>query len=309
MSYTQISGRLKHFAAHISDAVRTEDALTARYQLVLDDQTLDLHAFLGCGISFRYQGQTGCIACDASSSRLYGGGYCYPCFSSLARCDLCIVSPERCHLHLGTCREPEWGDAFCMQPHTVYLANTSGTKVGLTRTGRERKRWLDQGAEQAIAIIRTPSRRSAGYIEQLLKRQLSDKTNWRQLVTGIRAGQDLSVLASMLRDSFALQPAFEEQPVDDLERAQVRWIDAPEVVTIQYPVMQYSPAQRLKVTPAQPVLCDNLLGIVGQYLLLTQGVVFLPDYRGLALDITITEPFDMTDSHEPLQLVQQDSLF
>ena len=196
-----------------------------------------------------------------------------------------------------------------MQPHTVYLANTSGTKVGITRSGRELKRWLDQGAEQALALIKTPSRRCAGYVEHLLKQQLNDKTNWRQLVMGVRAGEDLIALAGSLRASVNLQDAFEQKPVDDLERSQVRWVEEPELVTIEYPILQHSPAQRLKVTPEQPEICDNLQGVIGQYLLLTQGVVFLPDYRGLALDITLSEPFDLLNEHESAPLSQQDSLF
>jgi len=309
MPFTPITGRLDSLQADTTVVATAAGVIMPEYHLKLQDQSLALGAFLGCGICFTYQGQPTCLNCQARPSKLYGGGYCYPCFSTLARCDLCIVSPERCHYHLDTCREPQWGESFCMQPHTVYLANTSGTKVGITRSGRELKRWLDQGAEQALALIMTPSRRCAGYVEHLLKQRLNDKTNWRQLVTGVRGGQDLTALAQLLRASVNLQDAFEQMPVDDLERAQVRWLDEPELITIEYPLLQFSPAHRIKVTPEQPEICDNLQGVIGQYLLLTRGVVFLPDYRGLALDITLREPFDLPDEGESEPLSKQDSLF
>lgn len=309
MLLTPVTGRLDSLQADTTALASAACVITPEYHLKLEDQSVALNTLLGGGIGLSYRGLPTCLNCQSHPSKLYGGGYCYPCFSTLARCDLCIVSPDRCHYHLGTCREPQWGETFCMQPHTVYLANTSGTKVGITRHGRELKRWLDQGAEQALALIKTPSRRSAGYVEHLLKQQLNDKTNWRQLVMGVRGGRDLAVLAESLRASVNLQDAFQQTPVDDLERSQVQWLDEPELVTIEYPVLQFSPAQRMKVTPEQPEICDNLLGVIGQYLLLTRGVVFLPDYRGLAVDVTFSEPFDLPDERTTESLSQQDSLF
>ena len=60
----------------------------------------------------------------------------------LARCDLCILRPELCHYHKGTCREPSWGENNCLSPHIVYLANTSGVKVGITRETQIPTRWM-----------------------------------------------------------------------------------------------------------------------------------------------------------------------
>jgi hypothetical protein len=52
-----------------------------------------------------------------------------------------------------------------MQPHYVYLANSSGLKVGLTRASQIPTRWLDQGAAQALLCVRVPTRRQAGLVE------------------------------------------------------------------------------------------------------------------------------------------------
>lgn len=57
----------------------------------------------------------------------------------------------RCHYDAGTCREPSWGEQFCMTDHIVYLSNSSGVKVGITRATQLPTRWIDQGARQGIA--------------------------------------------------------------------------------------------------------------------------------------------------------------
>jgi hypothetical protein len=272
------------------------------YELVLSGQKCDIGSYLGSGISIEYLGHPVCRHCESTTAKLFRSGYCYSCCMQLARCDLCIVSPERCHFHLDTCREPAWGEQFCMQPHTVYLSNTSGTKVGITRTGRELRRWFDQGAEQALSIISTPTRRTAGYVEVLLKGYLRDQTNWRQLVSGIRAGQNLVELATELRKSITIADCLRGTPADEDEKAQVRWLHGSDEVNIRYPTLSYSPAFRLKVTPEQPKICDNLRGVVGQYLLLTQGVVFLPDYQGLTINMSLGEPFEMPDQPATQQI-------
>src|SRR5690606_39924851 len=105
--------------------------------------------------------------------------------------DLCIVSPERCHYEQGTCREPAWGEQFCMTDHIVYLANSSGLKVGITRASQIPTRWIDQRASQALPIMRVATRQQSGMVEGLLRGQVADKTNWRALLRGEPAPLDL----------------------------------------------------------------------------------------------------------------------
>ena len=77
---------------------------TARYWLRIGDQELLLSESLGQGIEISFLDNITCYHCDATTRRSYGGGYCYDCFTRLARCDLCVVSPDRCHFAAGTCR-------------------------------------------------------------------------------------------------------------------------------------------------------------------------------------------------------------
>ena len=163
----------------------------AQYSLVVGDQELPLNDLVGTGLRIDYIGQVCCGACGAVTTKSYGGGYCYDCFASLARCDLCVMAPDRCHYHLGTCREPDWGEEFCMQPHLVYLANATGLKVGITRANRAIGRWLDQGAVQGLVVGRTVTRREAGLIEVELAQAISDRTDWRKLVSADAPPLDL----------------------------------------------------------------------------------------------------------------------
>ena len=76
------------------------------YRLQFGDSMLNLHDQLGKTLRLSWQQSIHCIHCGRKTSKSFSQGYCYPCFKSLAQCDICIVSPEKCHFDQGTCREP-----------------------------------------------------------------------------------------------------------------------------------------------------------------------------------------------------------
>ena len=170
---SQIAANLQKLTVRIS-----EDVL-AQYSLPLAEGTLELNPLLGKHISLSFTGAISCIKCNKVVTKTFAQGFCYSCFRRVPEADLCIVRPEICHFHKGTCRDPAWGLEHCFVSHTVYLANSSGLKVGITRTKNEQTRWLDQGAVQALPIARVHKRIQAGFIEAGLRRHVSDKTNWR----------------------------------------------------------------------------------------------------------------------------------
>lgn len=253
--------------------------LKPRYELEVGDAVVVLNEHIGQGVTLRLHPQRHCIHCSASVRKLYGGGYCYDCFTTLARCDLCVVSPERCHYEQGTCREPEWGEAFCMQPHVVYLSNTSGPKIGITRADRVLRRWLDQGARQGLVIAHVPTRHAAGLVEAHFKRHLNDRTDWRRLVSGEPVPADLRSLARELRRDTRVPP--------------LHWQEESDLVDIEYPVQRYSPPRRVPLTAQQPSYADNLQGLIGQYLLFGGGVLNLGAYRGMTLSIEFSPALDV----------------
>lgn len=248
---------------------------TAQYAFRLDEQEIAVNPLLGKRIRLEFLGAINCSHCGRKTKKSFAQGYCYPCFTKLAQCDSCIMSPERCHFDAGTCREPSWGEQFCMTDHVVYLANSSGIKVGITRASQIPTRWLDQGASQALPIFRVATRQQSGFVEDLLRSQVADKTNWRALLKGDAAPVDLPAVRDTLMSSCAegiaaLQQRFglqAIQPVRDVE-----------VVEIRYPVDAYPTKVASHDLEKTPVVEGILKGIKGQYLILDTGVINLRKY-------------------------------
>ena len=163
----------------------------ASYVLPLGEVRVPLNEWIGKKIRLRFTGAIRCTHCNRKTKTSFNQGYCFPCFKALAQCDSCIMSPEKCHFHLGTCREPDWAETHCRTDHIVYLANSSGVKVGITRANQMPTRWLDQGAIQALPIARVAERYLSGLVEVLCKDFVADKTNWRALLRGDTALVDL----------------------------------------------------------------------------------------------------------------------
>ncbi len=179
--------------------MRTSLADPVQYFLVLGDREVALNAYLGKRLALDYESEIHCIACGRKTSKSFNQGYCYPCFKRLARCDTCIVNPYTCHFHEGTCREPDWGEAHCMIDHVVYLANTSGLKVGITRGTQVPTRWMDQGATQARPVFRVATRRQSGLVEELFRQHIADKTNWQAMLKGDAEPLDLGAADARLK--------------------------------------------------------------------------------------------------------------
>ncbi len=239
------------------------------YQLPLGDRLVELNAHLGQPVKLTFTGEINCLHCGRKTKKSFSQGYCYPCFTRLPQCDSCIVKPEKCHFHEGTCRDPAWGERHCFQPHVVYLANSSGVKVGITRGEQVPTRWIDQGAVQALPILEVDNRLHSGLIEQIIAAHVSDKTNWRTMLKGQIEPIDLVAERDRLLALCALQlDALREQYGQDAIRA----LDA-EVVNIEYPVLEYPTKVATHNFDKNPEVAGVLLGIKGQYLILDTGVI------------------------------------
>ena len=149
MSVSSAAGAVKKLLGTLEESA---NGATVNYQLPIGAQQLPLNELLGKTIRLQALGDIHCLHCARRTKKSYSQGYCYPCFTKLPQCDLCIMSPERCHYELGTCRDPAWGEQFCMTDHIVYLANSSGVKVGITRATQVPGRWIDQGNPAAHPV-------------------------------------------------------------------------------------------------------------------------------------------------------------
>lgn len=253
------------------------------YEMVLGESQVPLNGLLGQALQLEFLGAINCIHCDRLTKKSFNQGYCYPCFRRLAQCDSCIMSPEKCHFHLGTCREPEWGEANCMIDHFVYLANTSGLKVGITRHSQVPTRWMDQGATQALPIFRVASRLQSGLVETAFKAHIADKTNWQAMLKGPSEPADLEaerqrLMAACVDGIAGLQQQHGLQALMVLEQQTV--------TAIEYPVLEYPRKVTSFNFDKDPLVAGTLLGIKGQYLILDTGVINLRKFGGYQVALT-----------------------
>ena len=253
-----------------------------QYAFRLDELEVPVNPLIGQTLRLEYLGAIHCSHCGRKTKTSFSQGYCYPCMTKLAQCDVCIMSPDRCQYDAGTCREPSWGEQFCMTDHVVYLANSSGIKVGITRASQLPTRWLDQGASQALPILRVATRQQSGLVEDLLRSQVADRTNWRALLKGDAEAVDLVAMRDQLFDSCGdgirgLQERFGLQAIQPLTDGQP--------LEIRYPVEAY-PSKIVSFNlDKNPVAEGTLLGIKGQYLIFDTGVINIRKYTAYQLAV------------------------
>ena len=257
-------------------------APVVQYSFRLDDTQVPVNPLIGQRLRLEYLGAIHCSHCGKRTKTSFSQGYCYPCMTKLAQCDVCIMAPEKCHYDAGTCREPSWGEQFCMTDHVVYLANSSGIKVGITRATQLPTRWLDQGASQALPIMRVATRQQSGLVEDVLRSQVPDRTNWRALLKGDAEVLDLPAIRDQIFDACAdglseLQARFGLQAIQPLPDA--------EVVQMNYPVEAYPTKIVSFNLDKDPVAEGTLLGIKGQYLIFDTGVINIRKYTAYQLAV------------------------
>lgn len=266
--------------------MRTELTSPVSYSLMLNDEAIPLNSAIGHPLKLTYTGTINCVHCGRKTKKSFNQGYCYPDFIKLAQCDTCIIKPEKCHYAEGTCREPEWGEANCFQPHYVYLANSSGLKVGITRHNQTPTRWIDQGAVAAVPVMKVKSRQISGLMEVAFKDHVADKTSWQKMLKGVAEPVDMlarrdELLAEVQEGINMLQERFGEDAVELLPDA--------EVVEIEFPVETYPTKVKSFNFDKDPVVEGVLQGIKGQYLIFDTGVINIRKFGGY--EVTVESEF------------------
>jgi|AntRauTorckE5430_2_1112549.scaffolds.fasta_scaffold00138_8 hypothetical protein len=241
------------------------------YSLILDNEPYPINVYIGQRITIEFLGEIHCNACKKSILKSYNQGYCYQCFKVLAANDRCMMAPEHCHYDKGTCREPNWGMSFCMKPHVVYLAWTSGYKVGLSRLSQYQTRWMDQGATHAVAICQVETRKDAGIMEDYLRTWYRDRTQWKSMIQ--MPIQDIDILKEAEKLTTHLQKF---EPV----------LMPKKVHHFHYPVEAIGALETLSLDK-QKSISGYLLGIKGQYLILDTGVINIRKHGSYLVKVTI----------------------
>lgn len=250
------------------------------YTLPIGEQAVPMNPLIGKRLQLQFSGNIQCIACGRDIKKSFQQGYCFPCMRSLPQCDQCIVRPELCHFAQGTCRDEAWGKANCMQDHYLYLANSSGLKVGITRGPQIPTRWMDQGATQALPIIRASSRLGVGQLEVALKAYANDRTDWRKMLKGVAEPLDLVAAKHQL-----LEQA--EQSLGEVDE-QFEWevLDDETVFEFEYPVLTYPEKVKSINLDKTPTVSSILQGIKGQYFIFDVGVMNIRKYGGYDVELT-----------------------
>ncbi|MDF1817160.1 MAG: DUF2797 domain-containing protein [Immundisolibacteraceae bacterium] len=266
-------------ATSVTGALRklvSEPGAQINYWLPLGDEQVYLNDYLGKPISLTYGGEIICIACGRRTNKSFSQGHCYPCFTGKAACDMCILKPELCHYEAGTCREPQWGEEFCFQPHIIYLANTTGPKVGITRKTQLPTRWIDQGAVAALPIFEVSTRHISGQIEVALAEFIADKSRWQQLLKAVPEPVDLLALRDQaLEWSSSIVAEIRSREGDD---AVIELSVKP--AEFEFPVVEYPEKIKSFNFDKGPQVEGRLQGIKGQYLLLDTGVINIRKFGG-----------------------------
>ena len=262
----------------------SENTNPVTYSLPVGDSVVGLNEFLGKKISLTYTGTINCIACGRKTNKSFNQGYCFPCLRSLAECDSCIVKPELCHFAEGTCRDEEWARSHCMQDHFVYLANSSGIKVGITRHTQIPTRWIDQGATQALPMFKVASRHVSGLLEVIIKNHVADKTDWRKMLKGDPEPVDLAAK----RDELFMECATEISRLSDtLPKSSIEKLPDENTTSIDYPVSEFPTKVTSLNFDKTAEVAGKLLGIKGQYLILDIGVINIRKFGGYEIKFSV----------------------
>ena len=255
--------------------MNTELKDVVNYKLAINGTQHLMNNYINQQIKFEWEGKVKCF-CNKLCKTFYRQNFCYDCYWSLPQASQSIFKPELCTAHLGIEeRDLDWEKKFQLAPHLVYLANSSGLKVGITRESQGVIRWMDQGASQAILLAKVPNRRFAGDIEVSLKKHVSDITNWRKMLSCEPQPIDLLNLKEELKRH--IPQGLKKYIIDDNT-----------VTNIKYPVVKYPKKIKSLKLEKHPIVEGLLLGIKGQYLILDQDrVINIRSHEGFKVKFEI----------------------
>lgn len=240
--------------------MKTELGQPIQYYLDFPSDVVNVNQLLDKNIQIRFLKYC-CLSCELEK-KIYRQGYCYDCFFKLPQAADWVIKPELSQAHKGIeDRDLEYEKKVQLQPHIVYLANSSSIKVGVTRKTQVPTRWIDQGAHEAIEIVEVPNRYLAGITEIALKEHVSDKTNWRTMLRNEIDDEDLEEWRNRL---------YEYIP----EETKEYFLSTNKETHMEFPVLQYPTKLKSLNLEKNPFYEGKLKGIKGQYLLFEDGTVF-----------------------------------
>ncbi|MGB0891089.1 MAG: DUF2797 domain-containing protein [Flavobacteriaceae bacterium] len=254
--------------------MQTENSEEIQYYLDMKSDFLNMNQLLDKTIEISFVTYE-CLNCHRER-QIYRQGFCKSCFFESAAVGDWIMRPELSKAHLDIeDRDLEYEKRVQLQPHIVYLANSSNVKVGVTRKQQVPTRWIDQGAHEAIEIVEVPNRYLAGITEVALKEHVADKTNWRKMLKNDIEDESLVDWRNKLKNYIP-------------EEAAAYFIENNAETQLNFPVHKYPEKPKSLNLIKTPNYSGKLVGIKGQYLIFEDETVFnVRANEGLVVKITI----------------------
>lgn len=240
--------------------MKTEVGNPIQYYMLFEDDFLNVNQVLDKSLTIRFI-KYQCLNCGEDRP-IYRQGFCKSCFFDIPSTGDWIMRPELSTAHLDKeDRDLDYEKKVQLQPHIVYLANSSNLKVGVTRKSQVPTRWIDQGAHEAIEIVETPNRYLAGITEVALKEHVGDKTNWRKMLTNDIDDKNLVDWRQKLK-------------VYIPEEAMDYFIASNSETHLDYPVLRYPKKVQSLILTKTPEYTGVLIGVKGQYFIFEDNTVF-----------------------------------
>jgi len=254
--------------------MQTEFQDPIQYYLVFESDFIHVNQLLAKSIRLNFIGEQ-CLSCGLERP-IFRQGFCKSCFFDKPIAGDWIMRPELSTAHLGKeDRDIEYEKKVQLQPHIVYLANSSNVKVGVTRKTQVPTRWIDQGAHEAIEIVEVPNRYLAGITEVALKNHVSDKTNWRKMLKNDIEDVNLKDWREQLKGYIP-------------DEVSEYFIDNKEETSLNFPVQKYPEKPKSLNLKKEESYSGKLVGIKGQYLIFEDQTVFnIRSNEGLVVEIGI----------------------
>ena len=254
--------------------METEFAEPIQYYLVFENDFINVNQLLSKTIEIEFVSYQ-CLNCGLNKP-IFRQGFCKSCFFDIPQAADWIMRPELSTAHLDKeDRDLEYEKKVQLQPHIVYLANSSNVKVGVTRKSQVPTRWIDQGAHEAIEIVEVPNRYLAGITEVALKNHVSDKTNWRNMLKNDIQDENLVEWRDRLKQY--VPPEATEYFIDNNSETE-----------LEFPVEKYPIKPKSLNIEKLKLYSGKLVGIKGQYLIFEDETVFnIRSNEGLVVSIKL----------------------
>ena len=252
----------------------TENAEEIQYYLDMKSDFLNMNQLINKEVTLSFVTYE-CLNCHLEK-KIYRQGFCQSCFFDIPQAADWIMRPELSKAHLDEeDRDLAYEKKVQLQPHIVYLANSSNVKVGVTRKQQVPTRWIDQGAHEAIEIVEVPNRYLAGITEVALKEHVADKTNWRKMLKNDIEDENLVEWRDRLKQYIP-------------EEAIPYFIENNTETNLNFPVLKYPAIPKSLNIEKQKTYKGKLVGIKGQYLIFEDETVFnIRSNEGLVVSIEL----------------------